>query len=71
MFKKNKLETKLRKEQIMKNVDNLYEKYYNAFKSDYDTTDELTRIKKEKYGYKQFEIDDKISKQSKLDEQNE
>ena len=46
----------------MKNVDNLYEKYYDAFKSDYDTTDELTRNKKEKYGYKQFEIDDKISK---------
>ena len=31
----------------MKNVDNLYEKYYNAYKSDYDTNDELTK-KKEK-----------------------
>ena len=71
MFKKKQTRNKTQKGANHENVDNLYEKYYDAFKSDYDTTDELTRNKKEKYGYKQFEIDDKISKQSKLDEQNE
>ena len=43
-----KLETKLRKEQIMKNVDKLYKKYYNVYKSDYDNDDELTKEKKKK-----------------------
>ena len=31
----------------MKNVDELYKKYYNAHKSDYDT-DELNEAKKER-----------------------
>ena len=52
----------------MKNVDELYKNYYNSYKSDYDTDDELKEDKKEKFGYKQLELDDKISKQSKLDE---
>ena len=30
----------------MKNVDKLYEKYYNAYKSDYDTDDELKEVRK-------------------------
>ena len=30
----------------MKNVDELYKKYYNAYKSDYDTDDELNEAKK-------------------------
>ena len=30
----------------MKNVDKLYKKYYDAYKSDYDTDDELNKIKK-------------------------
>ena len=30
----------------MKNVDELYKKYHNAYKSDYDTDDELKRIKR-------------------------
>ena len=33
----------------MKNVDELYKKYYNAYKSDYDTDDELKEDKKKKY----------------------
>ena len=37
-------------------------------KSDFDTNDELTEDKKKKFDYKQFEIDDIISKESKLDE---
>ena len=39
--KKTTTETRLKKERIIKNVDELYEKYYNAYKSDYDTDDEL------------------------------
>ena len=31
----------------MKNVEELYEKYYNAYKSDYDTDDELKKGEKE------------------------
>ena len=38
--------TLLKKEQIMKNVDELYEKYYNAYKNDYDTGNELNDAKK-------------------------
>ena len=52
----------------MKNVDELYKNYYNAYKSDYDTDDKLKGDKKKKFDYKQFELDDKISKESKLDE---
>ena len=52
----------------MKNVDELYKKYYNAYKSDYDTDDELKGAKKKKFDHKQFELDDKINKESKLDE---
>ena len=32
----------------MKNVGKLYENYYNAYKSDFDTDDELTEDKKKK-----------------------
>ena len=52
----------------MKNVDELYKNYYNTYKSDYDTDDKLKEDKKKKFDYKQFELDDKISKESKLDE---
>ena len=47
--KTKKTETRLKKEQIMKNVDELYKKYYNAYKSDYDTDDELKGAKKKKF----------------------
>ena len=40
-LKPKKPETQLKKEQIMKNVDELYEKYQNAHKNDYDA-DELS-----------------------------
>ena len=52
----------------MKHVGDLYKKYYDAYKSDYDTDDEFKEGKKKKFDYKQFELDDKISKESKLDE---
>ena len=51
----------------MKNVDELYEKYYNAYKNDYDA-DELSEAKKKKFDYKQFELFDKTDKKVTLDE---
>ena len=58
----------LKKERIMKNVDELYEKYYNAYKNDYDA-DELSEAKKKKIDYKQFEFFDKTGKKLTLDEE--
>ena len=52
----------------MKNVDELYEKYYNAYKNDYDA-DELSEAKKKKIDYKQFEFFDKTGKKLTLDEE--
>ena len=43
MSKQKETETRLKKERIMKNVDELDEKYYNTYKSDYDNDDELKR----------------------------
>ena len=63
-LKLNKPETQLRKEQIMNNIDDLYEKYYNAYKNDYDAA-ELSEAKKKKFDYKQFELFDKIDKETK------
>ena len=45
----------------MKNVDELYKNCYNVYKSDFDTNDELTKDKKKRFSYKQFELDDIIS----------
>ena len=64
-LKLKKQETQLKKERIMKNVQ---KKYYNAYKNDYDA-DELGGDKKKKFGYKQFELFDKIHKKSALDEE--
>ena len=47
----------------MKNVYELYKKYYNAYKSNYDTDDELKGVKKKKFDHKQFELDNKINKE--------
>ena len=49
-----KPETQLKKERIMKNVDELYEKYYNAYKNDYDNDE----CKKKEFNYEQFELFD-------------
>ena len=64
-----KAETRLRKERIMKNVDELYEKYYNTYKSDYETDDELNEAKKKKFDRNQFKLVDKTDKELKLDEE--
>ena len=46
-LKTKKTETQLKKERNMKNVDDLYKNYYNAYKSDFDTYyDELTEDKR-------------------------
>ena len=50
----------------MKNVDELYEKYYNAYKNDYDA-DELSEAKKKKIDYRQFELFDKTDEKLELD----
>ena len=47
-LKPKKQETQLKKEQIMKNVDELYEKDYNDYKNDFDNDDELNEAKKKK-----------------------
>ena len=47
-FKPIKQETQLKKERIMKSVDELYEKYYNSYKNDFDNDDELSEAKKKK-----------------------
>ena len=69
-LKPKKAETQLKTEWIMKNVDELYEKYQNAYKNDYDA-DELSEAKKKQFGYRQFELFDKTDKKSKLDRETE
>ena len=53
----------------MKNIDELYEKYYNVYKSDYGTDDELNETKKKKFDHNQFKLVDKTDKELKLDEE--
>ena len=68
-FKKlhqKKTETQKKKERIMKNVVELYEKHYSAYKNDYDTDNELTEAKKKEFDYRQFELGDKKDEESKL-----
>ena len=48
----------------MKNADQFYEKYYDAYKNDYDA-DELSEAKKKKIDYKQFELFVKTDKTNK------
>ena len=53
----------------MKNVNELYKKYYNNYKSGYDTDDELNETKKKKFDHNQFKLVDKTDKELKLDEE--
>ena len=54
----------------MKNVDELYEKYYSAYKNDYGNDDELSEGKKKKSDYKQFELFDKTDGKTKKDKES-
>ena len=53
----------------MKNDDEPYAKYYSAYKSDYDTDDELNEAKKKKFGHNKLKLVDKADKELKLDEE--
>ena len=53
----------------MENDDELYAKYYSAYKSGYDTDDELNEAKKKKFDHNQFKLIDKTDKELKLDEE--
>ena len=64
-----KSETQLKKERIAKNIEQLYKKYYDAYKGDYDTDGELNEAKKKKFDHKLFELVDKRDEESKLDEE--
>ena len=66
-LKSKNSKTQLKKERIMKNVDELYEKYFNAYKNDYDNDDELSEVKKKKFDHKQFELFDKTDKKFTLE----
>ena len=68
-LKSKKQETLLKKELIMKNVDELYEKYYNAYKNHFENDDGLDESKNKKFNYKQFEFFDKRDKKLTLDEE--
>ena len=66
--RQTKPKTQLKKARIMKDVDELYEKYYDAFRGKYDNSDELNRAENKKFDYKQFRIFNKTDKESKLNE---
>ena len=51
----------------MKDVDELCKKYYNAYKNDYDSDNELKMVKRKKFDYKQFELFGKTDKKLILD----
>ena len=51
----------------MKTVDELYKKYYNDCKNDFNNDDDLSEGKKKKFDYRQFELFDKTDKKLKLD----
>ena len=65
-LKQKNQKMQLKKERIMKNVDEIYEKHYNAYKNDYEA-DELNKGKKKKFDYRQFELFDKTDEELRLD----
>ena len=50
----------------MKNVDELYKKYYNSYKNDYDADDQLNEAKTKEFHYRQFELGDQKGEESKM-----
>ena len=65
--KPRKSETWLKKERIIKNVEEVYRKYYDACKEEYDIGGELNGAENKTFDYKQSKIVDKTDKESKLD----
>ena len=58
--------TQLKKERIMEIVAELYEKYYNTYKNNYDA-DELSEAKKKTFDHKQFQLFLQTDKKLKQD----
>ena len=52
----------------MKNVHELYKNYYSAYKNDYGA-DDLSKAKRRKLDYNQFELFDKTDKKLIVDEE--
>ena len=68
---KIKTKTRVRKERIMKNVDEFYKKYCNAYKSKYDTDDELNEAKPKRFDHNQLnDCITKIVEMNLMKEQN-
>ena len=70
-IKPTKSETQLKKERIIKNVEEVYRKCYDAYKDEYDNGDELNGVKNKKVRYKQFKIVDKTDQESKLNKETQ
>ena len=49
----------------MKNVDEFYKSYFNVYKGDYDSDDELTKDRKKNLDYKQLELGNETKKRVK------
>ena len=64
--KTKQTETRFEKELTLKNVNELYKKYCNAYKSNHDTDDELNEAKKKKFDHNQSKLVDKTDKESKI-----
>ena len=57
-----------KKEQIVKNVEEIYRKCYDAYKDECGNGDELNGAENKTFDYKQFQIVvDETNKESKLD----
>ena len=64
------VETKDRKDRILSYVKPLYDKYFDAYKKNYDSKT-LTDEEKRKYDYKQFEIFDNRDQRPKSTKKEE
>ena len=47
-------DTEIKRNKILKNVVTLYNNYYDIYKNDYDSKDDLSKAKKKRFDYKQF-----------------
>ena len=55
----------------MKNVDDRYENYYNAYKNDYGAADELNEAKKKEFNYKRLNgLIKQMNTQNQMEKQN-
>ena len=64
--KPTKLETQLKKNRIVKDVEEIYRTYYDSCKGEYDISNELNETENKKLDHKQF-FEIVVDKESKLD----